>query len=175
MFLLDRIFAESRFFARGPMTYFDHTTEAQVDHVMAAVVLVRRDVLSKEGLFDERLSVYYNDLDLSYRMARTGWKSAFLPRAKAVHHGGHTARPMISELTFFREQYENIFYYYRKHFGKRALRLYRVMLLAGFIPRVVLWSLVSFFSKSTETLERRSFAVRTVQIALSSTPEGKKE
>jgi len=175
MVLLDRLFPHSRYFAAAPMTYFDYKTESVVDHVMAAAVLVRRDVLLKIGLFDEQLSVYYNDLDLSYRMAQEGWKSVFLPAAKVTHYGGHTAKPMMDDLTFFREQYENIFHYYRKHFGKRTVRIYQIMLLVGFLPRAVWWSVLSLFSRSERISQMRTFALRTVQLALSTLIDGEKE
>jgi len=174
MFLMDRLFPKSKFFASAPMTYFDHTGELEVDHVMAAAVLVRRDIMQQVGLFDEQLSVYFNDLDLSYRFSKAGWKRVFLPDARVVHHGGHTAKSMMREIQFFREQYNNIFHYYRKHYGKRVLGLYKVLLFAGFIPRVAIWSLISIFSKSERTLSMKMFAARTLQVLIGWSGSGRR-
>ena len=50
-----------------------------------AGVLLRRSYLDDVGRFDERLFMYAEDADLSWRGARRGWRYRFVPRA-VVHH-----------------------------------------------------------------------------------------
>jgi glycosyltransferase involved in cell wall biosynthesis len=74
---------------------FNYLREA--DYCSAACLLVRRDLLSRLGGFDERyVPAYYEDTDLCYRIRATGYKVFYQPAAEAVHfegvsHGTSTA------------------------------------------------------------------------------------
>jgi N-acetylglucosaminyl-diphospho-decaprenol L-rhamnosyltransferase len=166
MFLLDRIFPRSRVFAASEMTFFDHTLERKVDHLMAAAVLVRAEVVKSVGMLDEHLSIYYNDLDWSHRIRKAGWKIVFYPEAQVVHHLGRTARPLISDLAMFREQYENILYYFEKHYGVTGAFLYKVLLFVGFVPRFLYWQGRLLFDRSAGAKAQAEFSARTLRFAL---------
>lgn len=166
MLLLDRLLPHSRVFAGSEMTFFDHTTEQEVDHVMAAAVLVRAEIAKTVGMFDERFSIYYNDLDWSYRIGKAGWKIVFYPGAQVVHHGGKTALPFIKNHVIFREQYENILYFHKKHYGGFAAIIYKLLLIVGFVPRFLFWSARLMFDNSEIIKVRVQFCVRTLLFAL---------
>lgn len=60
-------------------------------------VLLRRDYLDHVGLFDERLFLYYEDIELSWRGRALGWRYRYDPRAVVRHlhsatTGQHAAR-----------------------------------------------------------------------------------
>ncbi|MGY1605492.1 glycosyltransferase family 2 protein [Geodermatophilus sp. SYSU D00815] len=48
-------------------------------------VALRRRALDEVGLFDERLFMYYEDTELSWRLRRAGWRIVHAPRARTVH------------------------------------------------------------------------------------------
>src|SRR4029453_1822689 len=54
-------------------------------------VLLRVDYLRDAGLFDERLFLYYEDLELSLRGAKRGWRYRFEPRSTVRHRVGATS------------------------------------------------------------------------------------
>jgi GT2 family glycosyltransferase len=54
-------------------------------------MLVRTALLARLGGFDPRYFMYFEDYDLSLRMAREA-AVAYEPRARIVHHGGEAAR-----------------------------------------------------------------------------------
>ncbi|MFH1783029.1 MAG: glycosyltransferase family 2 protein [Candidatus Omnitrophota bacterium] len=43
------------------------------------------DIKDKHGYFDERFEMYYEDLDLSWRAQKKGWKAYYTPKAIAYH------------------------------------------------------------------------------------------
>lgn len=65
-----------------------------VPGISATAALYRRDVfLSLDG-FEESFFAYYEDVDLSLRLARAGWRFACVPGARARHRGSATGRRM---------------------------------------------------------------------------------
>jgi GT2 family glycosyltransferase len=54
-------------------------------------VLLRADYLRDAGIFDERLFLYYEDLELSLRGAARGWRYRYEPRSVVRHRVGATA------------------------------------------------------------------------------------
>jgi N-acetylglucosaminyl-diphospho-decaprenol L-rhamnosyltransferase len=50
-----------------------------------AAVLLKRAYLDDVGFFDERLFLYYEDLELSWRGREHGWKYRYVPTS-VVHH-----------------------------------------------------------------------------------------
>lgn len=65
----------------------DHP-EGPVDWVAGAAVMFRLDVLRKVGLFDPDFFLYYEEVELMHRIARAGWRIAYVPRARVLHAEG---------------------------------------------------------------------------------------
>ena len=67
-----------------------------------AAVLLRREYLDEVGHFDERLFMYAEDADLSWRGARKGWRYRYVPTS-VVHHvhrasSGGERTPLLDHL-----------------------------------------------------------------------------
>ena len=63
---------------------------AHVGWLSGACLLVRRNAFRELGGFDESYFMYFEDVDLGYRLGRAGYRNVFEPRASAVHSGGHS-------------------------------------------------------------------------------------
>jgi len=94
------------------MKGFDHKTQTDVDQVMGAALMVRRSVIDRIGVMDERFFMYYEEVDLCYRIKQAGWRIVFTPEAKITHLGGKSSGQMpvrkrimmlTSLLKFFRK------------------------------------------------------------------------
>jgi GT2 family glycosyltransferase len=70
------------------MREWDHGADRDVDHVIGAFYLIRQKAFAALGGFDERFFVYLEDLDLSIRARKVGWRCRFLAGAQAYHKGG---------------------------------------------------------------------------------------
>jgi len=78
------------------MTEWTYDEDRDVDQVIGAFFLIRRCLFEELNGFDERFFVYFEEVDLSLRAIRLGWKSRFLSGASIFHKGGgssDTARP----------------------------------------------------------------------------------
>lgn len=58
----------------------------EVDGLFGAAILVRREVLDRIGLFDERFFMYFEDTDLCRRAWESGWRVCYAPVAEFVHY-----------------------------------------------------------------------------------------
>lgn len=94
---LDRFFPRLGHF----MAEWDHTQTRQVDHVIGAFFLVRRELFKALHGFDERFFVYLEDLDFSYRARQASWRSVYLVDAKAFHAGGGTSNQVKARRLFY--------------------------------------------------------------------------
>jgi hypothetical protein len=82
---LSKIFPRSRRFGRYNMTYLDPDQPAEIDSVVGAFMLVRREAIEQAGLLDEIFWMYGEDLDWAYRIKQGGWKVYYHPRVVVTH------------------------------------------------------------------------------------------
>jgi len=61
-----------------------HTRE--VDWCQSSALLVRREAAAAVGYLDERFFVYSDEVDFARRLRDAGWRSLYVPSARAVHH-----------------------------------------------------------------------------------------
>ena len=67
-------------------------------------VLLRADYLRDVGLFDERLFLYYEDLELSWRGMRRGWRYRYVPGSTVRHVHAATAMQDSAMARYFNER-----------------------------------------------------------------------
>ena len=82
---LSKIFPRSRRFGRYNMTYLDPDQPAEIDSVVGAFMLARREAIAQAGLLDEIFWMYGEDLDWAYRIKQFGWKVYYYPRVVVTH------------------------------------------------------------------------------------------
>lgn len=97
---------------------WDHQSTRQVDHVIGAFYLMRRALFESVGGFDERFFVYLEDLDLSFRVARLGYRSMYLASTRAFHSGGGTSRQVKAHRLFYSVRSRLLYGF--KHFTRRG-------------------------------------------------------
>jgi N-acetylglucosaminyl-diphospho-decaprenol L-rhamnosyltransferase len=76
--------------ARHLMVSLSHEREMEVDWMLGACLLLRRDAITGTKVLDEEFPLYCEDIDLCRRLGRAGWKIYYVPSTTVVHH--HMAR-----------------------------------------------------------------------------------
>jgi GT2 family glycosyltransferase len=83
------------------MKEWAHDTSRQVDQVIGAFFLVRRNLFLALSGFDELFFVYFEEVDFSFRAKLLGWESWYLIEVKAFHEGGGTSRQVKAHRLFY--------------------------------------------------------------------------
>ncbi len=100
-----------------------------VDQPMASAFMVQRAVLEKIGHFDERFPLFFNDVDLCYRIRQAGWEIHYDPRVRVVHVGGASTRQVRPEA--IRRSHAGLLAFYEKHYRGKLLPLLYTALVAA--------------------------------------------
>jgi len=121
------------------MKDWDTSLPVRVDVLLGACLLLRRQVIEQVGLMDEGYFMYSEEVDLCYRIQEAGWQLYWVPQAEVIHYGGQSTRQASEEM--FARLYESKVRYFRKHHGKVALVVYKMILIGASLLRLLLFPL----------------------------------
>ena len=116
------------------------TDTREVDWCQSSALLVRRGAAAEVGYLDPAFFVYSDEVDFAYRLREAGWRSVFVPAARAVHHEqlatGAVPERRIVELSRNRDLYM------RKHHSAAAALAVRVLTAYTYAVRALIALLV---------------------------------
>ncbi len=116
---------------------WDRTTGREVDALSGAALMVRRAVLERVGLLDERFPMYFEEVDWCQRMRAQGWRVGYVPNARITHLAEQSARQLPSARRTV--LYEMSFVKYAdKYFGAMFAGFLRVLLATRHAMRRVM-------------------------------------
>lgn len=142
-FGLSSIFPKSRIFGKYHLGYLDENTTHAVDVLAGAFMLIRKSVLDEIGLLDEDFFMYGEDIDLSYRIVKAGYKNYYFPETRIIHYKGESTKK--ASFNYVKMFYTAMKIFTVKHFsGSRAGILVALLNFAIYL-RAFLSAVVRFF------------------------------
>lgn len=126
---LNRLFPRHHVIGRYYMRYLDRNEASEIDILSGAYMMLRRKALDQVGLLDETFFMYGEDIDLSYRLLRGGWKNYYIPRP-VLHYKGESEHP--STIRYVNVFHQAMIIFYEKHFSKKYF-------LSGFLIRMAVY------------------------------------
>lgn len=117
-------------------TYSGSLEPREVDCVSGACIIVRAAVIANVGGLDSKFFMYMEDMDWCMRIKETGAKVYYVPEVEVVHHvgmSGEPAAPIADKVLL--ERYKSRLHYFRKHRGRGAFFVERVMMAKAFAIR----------------------------------------
>ena len=137
---LSYLFPSSRVFSRYSLSYLDEFKTHEVDVLSGAFMLVKKNLLMELKGFDEAFFMYGEDIDLSYRIQKLGWKNYYFSEATIIHFKGKsTSRKSLKYVKLF---YGAMSIFVKKHYTGRLAHLY-----ASFL-HIAIWSRAGFSASS---------------------------
>lgn len=108
----------------------NYSEPIEVDSVIGACMIVRRDVLNQVGFLDEDYFLFLEETDWCYRMKKAGWKIYHVPQAEIYHLQGKSAERDKKRAKI--EYYHSRYHFFKKNRGT----LHWFILLIGLMIRL---------------------------------------
>lgn len=132
---LEKLFPRHPVFGKYLMGGWDHSEVREVDVIMGAFMLVRREAIAQVGAMDEGYFMYSEEVDWCYRFKQAGWKIYYNPYVQAVHLWGGTSKQVRWEM--FVELYRSRVHFFRQHYGRLHAYLLKGILGVNCLVRIV--------------------------------------
>src|SRR5258705_2981451 len=127
LFGLAAIFPGSKTIAKYYQGHLPEKENNAVEVLSGAFMMIRRDVLDKTKGFDEDFFMYGEDIDLSLRITRSGYKNYYLGKVSVTHlKGGSTTY----NYNYVQDFYGAMKLFVKKHYSKKPA-LYLLFLHVG--------------------------------------------
>jgi GT2 family glycosyltransferase len=99
---------------------FDYERQQPGPQPMGTFLLFRREALEAVGSasapFDPAFPIFFNEVDLLYRLDRAGWPCLYSPAAWVRHHGGESTKQVRKSMIW--ESHRSLLRYLWKHHGR---------------------------------------------------------
>ena len=125
----------------GDYRFWKHDEAREVDFVIGACMLARREVYEAIGGFDLRFFMYQEEADWQKRMRAHGWSVHLVPEAGATHLGGASGKDEIPKVN--RHFLESLDRYILKHHGSLGFLSMRMAQSVGSFLRAIVWVVIS--------------------------------
>jgi len=105
-----------------------------VDWVIGAALMARREAVEQVGPLDEGFFMYSEELDWCRRFRAAGWRVVYLPTARIIHHEGKSSEQVLParHIHFQTSKIR----YFRKYHGPAAAEALRWFLLGNYLWQI---------------------------------------
>jgi GT2 family glycosyltransferase len=103
---------------------------SQVDWVMGACLMVRRQTYEEVGPLDEGYFMYSEEMEWQRRINDGGWQVVYYPPAQVIHHEGKSSEQVVAQRHIYFQRSK--LRYFRQYHGGSATALLRVFLLVSY-------------------------------------------
>lgn len=123
---LSGLFPKSQFFGGYNLSYLSPDETHEIDVLCGAFMLMPTDLFRKLNGLDESFFMYGEDIDLSYRIQKAGYKVMYFPETTIIHYKGESTKK--SSLNYVKTFYNAMIIYVKKHFAGALASLFVMVL-----------------------------------------------
>lgn len=106
-----------------------HRSDRSVPWVLGAALAIRRSAFESVGGFDSTFFMYYEEVDLCYRLRSAGWQIHFAPVTTIMHVGGASTSQRRADMLV--RWYASLQHFYHHHYS--WVRLAMLVVVIKFI------------------------------------------
>jgi GT2 family glycosyltransferase len=114
MFGLNKIFRNSKKFGKYHLGYLPEYETNEIEVLAGAFMFIRKKTLDEVGLLDETFFMYGEDIDLSYRIIKGGYKNYYFPETSIIHYKGESTKKQSVNYVFV--FYNAMIIFAKKHY-----------------------------------------------------------
>lgn len=131
-FMLNRVLPNGLLSGRYARHWYEKPFEP--DWLLGACILIRREAITDNDLFDEDFFFYCEDIEMCNRLKQDGWKVLYFPGAEVVHLGSQTDPP--ADIDLFVEINKSRNLYFLKQKGHFYMVCFRLVTAAGLFCQI---------------------------------------
>ncbi len=143
---LSRLFPRSKTFSRYHLGHLGEKDNNVIDVLAGAFMMIKRAVLEKTGGFDESFFMYGEDVDLSYRIQRAGYRNYYFAETSIIHFKGESTRK--GTMNYVRMFYTAMSIFVRKHYGGSRAGLFQFLVHVAIWFRAALTAIAHFIRRA---------------------------
>ncbi len=147
IFGLSKLFPKSKKISQYHLGYLNELEINEVDILSGAFMLMRKEALDKVGLLDETFFMYGEDVDLSYRIQKGGYKNYYFPETRIIHYKGESTKK--SSVNYVFVFYRAMVIFAEKHFSQKNAKLFSFLINCAIYFRAFLAISVRFIQRIT--------------------------
>lgn len=144
VFGLAALFPKSKTFGQYHLGFLDNNKVHAVDVLSGAFMLLRKETLNKVGLLDEDFFMYGEDIDLSYRITKGGYRNYYFPETRIIHYKGESTKK--SSVNYVFVFYNAMIIFAKKHFTQNNARMFSFLINLAIYFRASLSIAKRFFN-----------------------------
>ncbi len=145
-FGLSRIFPGSKVFGKYHLGFLDKNEIHSIDVLAGAFMMLRKKVIDEIGMLDESFFMYGEDIDLSYRIIKAGYKNYYFPKTRIIHYKGESTKKSSVNYVFI--FYKAMVIFAKKHLPRQNARIYTSLINLAIYFRASLSIISRFLSKT---------------------------
>lgn len=134
----------SRLWGTAPLFCAD-PRPAKVEVISGACMMMKRKTFERVGMFTVDYFMYAEDLDLSYKVVRAGYRNYFVGEATVIHYGGKSSTPATAPANKWR----SILRYIAKNRGGLYVFLFRCVMVMVATCRLAIVPLLSVMRQTS--------------------------
>ena len=150
---LARLFPRSARFAKYYLGNLSEGQTHEVDVLAGAFMMIKKSVLDITGGFDEAFFMYGEDIDLSYRIQKQGYKNYYYPGVTILHFKGKSTPQ--KNMRYVRMFYQAMRVFANKHYGKHRSGLYNACIQAGIWLRAAIANLLYWIRNNANAAKKQ--------------------
>lgn len=114
--------------------------EQEVDWVTGAFILVGKERFLEAGGFDEKIFMYFEEIDLCFRLKEQGARVFYTPQAKIIHVKGGSSSAGFEKAIL--GEYKGLFNFYAKYRPSWQLPFLKLILWLGTLLHILLFGII---------------------------------
>ena len=114
---------------------WSHAAVREVPWLLGAALAMRRAAFEEVGGFDTSFFMYYEEVDLCFRLHQAGWQVHFAPVTRITHVGGASTSQVRAEMLV--QWFASIRHFYQRHYSRVRLVTLILVVKAVVIGRLI--------------------------------------
>ena len=117
------------------LKWWEHDRPRIVPYVLGAALAIKRNAFQQIGGFNQAYFMYFEEVDLCYRLANAGWQVHFAPLLTLEHLGGSSTAHQRAEMQI--HFYQSNVEFYRRNYPRHRLTELLILMRTGFVFRLL--------------------------------------